>query len=81
MAVAITPGWLRSEMMLDNLGVSEENWRDAIIRKRARLSWARPEFALSESPQLRWLQDRCPGDRSAAAMNQISDIRPTGVRI
>ena len=30
-AVAITPGWLRSEMMLDNFGVSEENWRDASI--------------------------------------------------
>src|SRR2546423_11291777 len=29
-AIAITPGWLRSEMMLDNFGVSEENWRDAI---------------------------------------------------
>jgi NAD(P)-dependent dehydrogenase (short-subunit alcohol dehydrogenase family) len=29
-AVAITPGWLRSEMMLDNFGVSEENWRDAM---------------------------------------------------
>ena len=29
-AVAITPGWLRSEMMLDNFGVSEENWHDAL---------------------------------------------------
>src|SRR6266566_5400612 len=29
-AVAITPGWLRSEIMLDNFGVSEENWRDAV---------------------------------------------------
>ena len=29
-AVAITPGWLRSEMMLETYGVSEENWRDAI---------------------------------------------------
>lgn len=29
-AVAITPGWLRSEMMLDNYGVSEQNWRDAL---------------------------------------------------
>jgi NAD(P)-dependent dehydrogenase (short-subunit alcohol dehydrogenase family) len=29
-AVAITPGWLRSEMMLDNFGVSEQNWRDAL---------------------------------------------------
>src|SRR3984893_7112576 len=29
-AVAITPGWLRSEMMLDGFGVSEDNWRDAL---------------------------------------------------
>jgi NAD(P)-dependent dehydrogenase (short-subunit alcohol dehydrogenase family) len=41
-AVAITPGWLRSEMMLDNFGVSEENWRDAV---------APPDFLLSESPR------------------------------
>ena len=51
-AVAVTPGWLRSEMMLDNFGVSEENWRDAIER---RLGDDRPrapaDFALSESPR------------------------------
>jgi NAD(P)-dependent dehydrogenase (short-subunit alcohol dehydrogenase family) len=29
-AVALTPGWLRSEMMLDAFGVSEANWRDAL---------------------------------------------------
>jgi NAD(P)-dependent dehydrogenase (short-subunit alcohol dehydrogenase family) len=28
-AVAVTPGFLRSEWMLDRLGVTEENWRDA----------------------------------------------------
>jgi NAD(P)-dependent dehydrogenase (short-subunit alcohol dehydrogenase family) len=44
-AVAITPGWLRSEMMLDNFGVSEENWRDGIDRT------APADFALSESPR------------------------------
>jgi NAD(P)-dependent dehydrogenase (short-subunit alcohol dehydrogenase family) len=52
-AVAITPGWLRSEMMLDNFGVSEENWRDAIDRPTAdndRPS-APADFALSESPR------------------------------
>ena len=26
-AVAVTPGWLRSEMMLDNWGVTEDNWQ------------------------------------------------------
>jgi NAD(P)-dependent dehydrogenase (short-subunit alcohol dehydrogenase family) len=44
-AVAITPGWLRSEMMLDAFGVREENWHDAVGRP------APPDFALSESPR------------------------------
>ena len=51
-AVAITPGWLRSEMMLDNFGVSETNWRDAINRSPGdRAPSAPPDFALSESPR------------------------------
>ena len=49
-AVAITPGWLRSEMMLDNFSVSEENWRDA-LRTRPGKPTALPDFALSESPR------------------------------
>ena len=51
-AVAITPGWLRSEMMLDNFGVSEENWRDAIRTTADNDQPAAPaDFALSESPR------------------------------
>ena len=42
-AVAVTPGWLRSEMMLEAFGVSEENWREFVS--------APPDFALSESPR------------------------------
>ena len=49
-AVAITPGWLRSEMMLDNFGVAEANWRDAIDPTRPGPT-APPDFALSESPR------------------------------
>jgi NAD(P)-dependent dehydrogenase (short-subunit alcohol dehydrogenase family) len=41
-ALALTPGWLRSEMMLDTFDVSEENWRDALERV--------PHFAISETP-------------------------------
>ena len=41
-AVALTPGWLRSEMMLENYGVREENWRDALARQ--------PHFGISETP-------------------------------
>jgi NAD(P)-dependent dehydrogenase (short-subunit alcohol dehydrogenase family) len=40
--VGVTPGWLRSEQMLQNFGVTEANWRDALTR--------RPAFAISESP-------------------------------
>jgi NAD(P)-dependent dehydrogenase (short-subunit alcohol dehydrogenase family) len=41
-AVAITPGWLRSEMMLEAYNVTEDNWRSAS---------APPGFAVSESPR------------------------------
>ena len=43
-AVAITPGFLRSEMILENFGVSEENWRDALRSGPV-------SFAVSESPR------------------------------
>jgi NAD(P)-dependent dehydrogenase (short-subunit alcohol dehydrogenase family) len=43
-AVALTPGWLRSEMMLEHYGVTEENWRDGAA--------VNPHFAaISESPR------------------------------
>ena len=41
-AVALTPGWLRSEMMLDGFGVTEANWREA--------TELQPHFCISESP-------------------------------
>jgi NAD(P)-dependent dehydrogenase (short-subunit alcohol dehydrogenase family) len=41
-AVALTPGWMRSEMMLDHYEVTEENWRDALSEQ--------PHFAISETP-------------------------------
>ncbi|WP_069768787.1 SDR family oxidoreductase [Streptomyces sp. LUP30] len=42
-AVALTPGWMRSELMLDQFGVREDNWRDALDRV--------PHFAISETPR------------------------------
>jgi NAD(P)-dependent dehydrogenase (short-subunit alcohol dehydrogenase family) len=42
-AVALTPGWLRSELMLDIYGVKEANWRDACGKQ--------PHFVISESPR------------------------------
>ena len=52
-AVAITPGWLRSEMMLEHFGVTESNWRDALDPTRAQSGQpsAPPDFALSETPR------------------------------
>ncbi|MER7764300.1 SDR family oxidoreductase [Streptomyces sp. NPDC097619] len=41
-ALSLTPGWLRSEQMLEHFGVTEENWRDATAKV--------PGFGVSESP-------------------------------
>jgi NAD(P)-dependent dehydrogenase (short-subunit alcohol dehydrogenase family) len=41
-AVGVTPGWLRSERMLENFGVTEATWREACARTAG--------FAISESP-------------------------------
>jgi NAD(P)-dependent dehydrogenase (short-subunit alcohol dehydrogenase family) len=41
---AVSPGFLRSEAMLDHFGVTEETWRDAIDRD--------PHYAESETPHL-----------------------------
>ncbi len=45
-AVALTPGWLRSELMLESFATTEASWRDAVAR-----GTAPPDFALSESPR------------------------------
>lgn len=42
-AVAITPGWMRSELMLDIYEVTEANWRDATATQ--------PHFVISETPR------------------------------
>lgn len=41
-AVSLTPGWLRSEHMLEAYGVTEADWQDATVRS--------PHFAISETP-------------------------------
>uniref|UniRef100_A0A5Q5CGN1 Short-chain dehydrogenase/reductase SDR n=1 Tax=Mycobacterium sp. (strain JLS) TaxID=164757 RepID=A0A5Q5CGN1_MYCSJ len=51
-AVAVSPGWLRSEMMLDNYGVTEADWRTALNADRADgRPTAPPGFAESETPR------------------------------
>jgi NAD(P)-dependent dehydrogenase (short-subunit alcohol dehydrogenase family) len=50
-AVALTPGWLRSEMMLDNYGVTEENWRD-VLERPFQPPYPDPgHFGISEAPR------------------------------
>jgi NAD(P)-dependent dehydrogenase (short-subunit alcohol dehydrogenase family) len=59
-AVALTPGWMRSEMMLDNYGVTEANWRDGAATN--------PHFAaISESPRF--------VGRAVAALAADPDLR------
>lgn len=41
-AVALTPGFLRSEIMLEHFGVTEANWKDALKKD--------PDYAISETP-------------------------------
>jgi NAD(P)-dependent dehydrogenase (short-subunit alcohol dehydrogenase family) len=57
-AVLLTPGWLRSEAMLDAYGVTESNWRDA--------TKTTPHFAISESPAY--------VGRAVAALAQDADV-------
>jgi NAD(P)-dependent dehydrogenase (short-subunit alcohol dehydrogenase family) len=57
-AVSLTPGWLRSEAMLDAYRVMESNWRDA--------TKIQPHFAISESPAF--------VGRAVAALAQDPDV-------
>jgi NAD(P)-dependent dehydrogenase (short-subunit alcohol dehydrogenase family) len=57
-AVSLTPGWLRSEAMLDAYGVTEATWRDATTKS--------PHFAISESPVF--------VGRAVAALAQDPDV-------
>jgi NAD(P)-dependent dehydrogenase (short-subunit alcohol dehydrogenase family) len=61
-AVALTPGWLRSEQMLDIYGVKEANWRDATAKQ--------PHFVISESPRyVGRAVAHLAGDREVARWN------------
>lgn len=62
-SIAVTPGWLRSEIMLEHYGVSESNWQDAVGQQ--------PHFAISESP-------RYIGRALAALASDDGKLRWTG---
>ncbi|HEY2109256.1 MAG TPA: SDR family oxidoreductase [Candidatus Acidoferrales bacterium] len=55
-SVALTPGFLRSERVLEHFGVTEANWKDAGKRKNANVNSkeqndAPEDFMVSESPR------------------------------
>ena len=64
-AVAVTPGFLRSEHMLDHFGVTEANWRDAGNQE--------PNFLESETPLF--------VGRAVAALAADPDVRKKSGRV
>ncbi len=62
-ALGVTPGFLRSEAMLDHFGVTEKNWRDGAKKDRF--------FAFSETP-------RYMGRAIAALASDPKIIQKTG---
>ncbi len=64
-AVGVTPGWLRSEHMLDQFGVTERHWRDALDEH--------PGFWISETPTF--------VARGVAALAADRDVARFGGRI
>ena len=76
-AVALTPGWMRSELMLEHHSVSESNWRDATERT--------PHFCISETPAVRGPSGRraCRRSRRVALERPVALQRPAraGLRL
>jgi NAD(P)-dependent dehydrogenase (short-subunit alcohol dehydrogenase family) len=73
-AVAVTPGWLRSEMMMDNYGVTEDTWQAALLPGRTDgYPTAPPAFTDSETPRFvgRGIA-AIAADRTRARWNQCS---------
>jgi NAD(P)-dependent dehydrogenase (short-subunit alcohol dehydrogenase family) len=64
-AVAVTPGFLRSEAMLDHFGVTEATWRDAVAKDE--------HFAQSETPAY--------VGRAVAALAADPRVREKGGRV
>ena len=64
-ALALTPGFLRSEHVLDHFGVAEANWRDAIEKD--------PYFAESETP--------CYAGRAVAALAADPHVKEKSGRL
>jgi NAD(P)-dependent dehydrogenase (short-subunit alcohol dehydrogenase family) len=88
-ALAVTPGFLRSEWMLDNFGVTEENWRDAAAKMKSFIASETPLFvgrcvaALAADPGVAAKNGRVFASWDLAAEYEIDDAdgsRPHFVR-
>ena len=70
-ALAVSPGFLRSEAMLETFGVTEETWRDGVARD--------PYFAESETPARRSTAPAAaPPDTPKAWTGRRPSRRPPG---
>ncbi|MBQ1072252.1 SDR family oxidoreductase [Micromonospora sp. C31] len=73
-AVALTPGWIRSEAMLEHFGVTEKTWRDGAARD--------PHFLISETPAfvgravaaLAADEDRARWNQASVSAGELSQV-------
>ena len=73
-AVALTPGWLRSEMMLENYGVTEANWRDgaAVNPHFAAISRSLPSCRSRGGERLAADPDACAPERRLFSSGELA---------
>jgi NAD(P)-dependent dehydrogenase (short-subunit alcohol dehydrogenase family) len=82
-AIAVTPGFLRSEQMLDQFGVREENWRDAIPKadhlfaSETPYLLARGIVALATDPKARERSGQVVGSWTLAKKYHLNDLDGT----
>jgi NAD(P)-dependent dehydrogenase (short-subunit alcohol dehydrogenase family) len=72
-AVALTPGWMRSEMMLEHYGVTEDTWRE-VLKRPVQPPFPDPgHFGISETPRFTGRAVvALAGDPDVARWNQAS---------
>ena len=74
--LAITPGFLRSETMLQHFGVTEDNWREA--GKKDPISWFPSRRCLLGARSPRWPRIRRCDDRTGALLSSWELAREYG---
>ncbi|MEU6717191.1 SDR family oxidoreductase [Nonomuraea sp. NPDC046802] len=78
--VAVTPGWLRSEAMLDNFGVTEDDWREAKVDDSAWMVSETPAYvgrgvaALAQDPDRQRWSGRSVSSGDLAQAYAVTDV-------